>query len=359
MLRRMIKQVLRPNANTVPPKVAKLLKEYADKSVEFERVYDVRKQFMVTIDQPLVMVSQVQRSGGTLLSQLIDGHPELHAHPYELYIGYPDKFSYPNLDLSASPETWFQMLFERPSLKSFRNGYQKHPDSAEYDKKDVFPFLLLPNLQRELFLHAVSQATISSQRDVLNAYWTSYFNAWLDYQNLYGEKRYVAGFVPRVNVDESNMERFFRDYPEGRLISIIREPKGWYGSSHRKEPSLYATPEVTIPVWLESAHAIIRNKQLYGDKVFLTSFDTLLKDTHGVMRKVADWIGLTWDDILTTPTFQKMPIKANTAFKTTQYGVIDEPLRRAKDVEDADARYIDEQAMDVYQDVLKILDQRH
>lgn len=356
MLRRLINKAVPTALNPGAPESSDLLKEFADKTVEFERVYDVRKQFLVKIDQPLVMASQVQRSGGTLISQLVDGHPEIHAHPYELYIGYPEKFNYPDLDLSASPETWFEMLFEKPSLKSFRDGYQKHPDSAEYDKKDVFPFLLLPNLQRELFLYAVSQTTITSQRDVLNAYWTSYFNAWLDYQNLYGEKKIVAGFVPRVNIDAGNIERFFRDYPDGKLISIIREPKGWYASSHRKGPQNYATPQVSIPIWLDSARGMIRNKQLYGDKVFVTSFDTLLKDTPGVMRTVADWVGLTWDDILTVPTFQKMPIKANTAFKTTQYGVIDEPLTRARDVSDDDARYIDEHAIDVYHDVLKIVD---
>lgn len=356
MLRRLTNQVLKTGSKTPSTEASALLQEFTEKSVEFERVYNVRKQFLVNIAQPLAMVSQVQRSGGTLLSQLVDGHPEIHAHPYELYIGYPDKFSYPDLDLSASPETWFEMLFEKPSLKSFRDGYQKHPDSAEYDKKDVFPFLLLPNLQRELFLYAVSQNTISSQRDVLNAYWTSYFNAWLDYQNLYGEKRIVAGFVPRVNIDAGNMERFFRDYPDGKLISIIRDPKGWYGSSHKKGPQNYSTPQVSIPIWLDSARAMIRNKQNYGDKVFLISFDALLKDTAGHMRKLADWIGLTWDDILTVPTFQKMPIKANTAFKTTQYGVIDEPLRRAKDVSEEDARYIDQEAADVYQDVLRMID---
>jgi hypothetical protein len=359
-LRRLAKQVLKPDprpaAKPETDNTPVYLKEYAEKSVEFERVYDMRKQFMVKVDQPLVMVSQVQRSGGTLMSQLFDGHPEVHAHPYELYIGYPEKYNYPNLDLSLPPEQWYELLYEKPSIKSFRDGYQKHPDSATYDKEDVFPFLLLPNLQYELFLHAVSQTEIKSQRDVLDCYWTSYFNAWLDYQNLYGEKKVVAGFVPRVNIDAGNVSRFFRDYPEGKLISVIRDPKGWYGSSHKKGPQNYATPQVSIPIWIDSAQAMIRNKQQYGDRVFLISFDTLLKDTPGVMRKLSDWIGLTWDDILTEPTFQRMPIKANTAFSTTQYGVIDAPLKRDKDVSEADAKYIDEQAADLYRQVLALVD---
>lgn len=361
-MRRIARQLLKPTADSTPSNAAAardvpdILKEFADKSAEFERVYAMRKQFVTAVHQPLVMVSQVQRSGGTLMSQLFDGHPQVHAHPHELYIGYPEKYNYPDLDLSAAAETWYELLFEKPALKSFRDGYQKHPDSAEYDKADVFPFLLLPNLQRELFLHLVAQTPINTQRDVLNAYWTSYFNAWLDYQGLYGEKKVIAGFVPRVNIDAGNISRFFRDYPDGKLISVIREPKGWYGSSHRKGPQNYPDPQTSMPVWIDSAQAMIRNKQAYSDQVYLLSFDTLLKDTEGVMRKLAAWIGLTWDDILTEPTFQRMPIKANTAFATTQYGVIDAPLKREKDVSPEDTAYIDAHAADLYQQVLELVE---
>jgi hypothetical protein len=333
-----------------------LLREYEDKSLEFERVYQMRKDYIVPVNQTLILVSQVQRSGGSLMSQLFDGHPEIHAHPAELYIGYPEKQDFPNLDLSASPETWFELLYEEPSLKNFRNGYKKFPDSAQYDKPDIFPFLLLPNLQRELFLHAVKGATIKTQRDIIDCYMTSYFNAWLDYQGLYQPKKFITAFVPRLSMVSDSMERYFRDYPEGRLISVIREPKGWYGSSHRQRPHVYPTAESSIPFWMESARAMIANKTRYGDKVFLLAFDALLKDTEGTMRKLAAWMGLTWDAILTEPTFQRMPIKANTAFSANTYGVIDAPLKREKDVDPADAAYIDSQAADLYQQVLGLVD---
>jgi hypothetical protein len=44
------------------------------------------------ITVPLALISQIQRSGGSLLSQLFDGHPEIYAHPDELKIGYPEKY---------------------------------------------------------------------------------------------------------------------------------------------------------------------------------------------------------------------------------------------------------------------------
>jgi hypothetical protein len=137
-----VKQILtEPDGAGAPPpaEAPDYLKEFADRAVEFERVYAMRKTYAVPVDQPLVLVSQVQRSGGTLMSQLFDGHPQCFAHPHELYIGKPEKWDYPDLNLTASPETWIEQLYEKPTLKHFRSGYQKFPDSAQYDKEDVFP----------------------------------------------------------------------------------------------------------------------------------------------------------------------------------------------------------------------------
>jgi hypothetical protein len=37
------------------------------------------------IDAPLFLVSQIPRSGGSMLAQLFDGHPQVYAHPAEIH----------------------------------------------------------------------------------------------------------------------------------------------------------------------------------------------------------------------------------------------------------------------------------
>jgi hypothetical protein len=54
-----------------------------------------------------VLISQIQRSGESLLSQLLDGHPELDAHPHELKIGYPNKYTWSKLNLNDDPKNWY------------------------------------------------------------------------------------------------------------------------------------------------------------------------------------------------------------------------------------------------------------
>ena len=91
--------------------------ERLDELEEYRELFRVRLEHVVGVREPLVLVSQIQRSGGTLLSQLFDGHPECHAHPHELKIGSPRKFNWP-LDLTR-PERCFETLFEKRSVEYF------------------------------------------------------------------------------------------------------------------------------------------------------------------------------------------------------------------------------------------------
>ena len=77
------------------------------------------------VTAPLALISQVQRSGGSLLRQLFDGHPELHAHPPELKIGYPNKYTWPKLNLNEKPNRWLEILFEHSVLNHSSRGYKK------------------------------------------------------------------------------------------------------------------------------------------------------------------------------------------------------------------------------------------
>ena len=76
--------------------------EFRESKIHLEVLYQGCVEHIRPVTCPLVLISQVQRSGGTLLSQLLDGHPELHAHPHELKIGYPTKYTWPRIDLGAN-----------------------------------------------------------------------------------------------------------------------------------------------------------------------------------------------------------------------------------------------------------------
>jgi hypothetical protein len=300
------------------------------------------------VTAPLALISQIQRSGGTLLSQLFDGHPEIHAHPHELKIGYPKKYHWPQIDLNKSPRQWFNILFETSVIRHFREGYQK-----ERNADVTFPFIFMPALQKRIFMHTLDAIDPITLRDIFNAYMTSYFHAWLNNHNIQGPKKYVTAFTPRLSMSQKNMASFFEIYPDGRLISIIRDPKNWYPSALRHDKKIkkdkYTDIHGAMNQWKTCALATLANKEKYGDQVCIIKFEDLVSKTESVMRHLAEFLDLQFDSILLSPTFNKTPIQANTSFQQEKSAIMDGTLNRHKTLTQKQFNTIQANTKEVYQ----------
>jgi len=186
-----------------------LVGEFKGSKSQLKNMCEVCSNYIFPVTSPLALISQVQRSGGSLLSQLFDGHPELHAHPHELKIGYPKKHIWPKIDLHENPQRWLEILFEDKVIEHSKGGYKK-----ERKQDEVFPFIFMPSVQSRIFLKYLSSVESKTLRDVFDAYMTSYFDAWLNNQNSVGEKKFVTAFTPRLAMMQDSMKSFFEVYPD-------------------------------------------------------------------------------------------------------------------------------------------------
>jgi len=312
--------------------------------------YDSWLEHIQPVSVPLALISQIQRSGGSMLSQLFDGHPQVHAHPHELKFGYPKKYIWPPIDLANRPDRWFEILFEDIVVRHFRYGYKK---MEKY--KDTFLFIFLPSLQKKLFLRYLESIDKINLRDVFDAYMTSYFGAWVNNQNRLGDKKFVTAFTPRLAFMETNMASFFKIYPDGRLISVVRDPKNWFPSAKRHQLHKYGDITNALDQWNESTRSMVRNKKVYGDRVCIITFDDLVQRTESVMRYLADFLKIRFDDILLTPTFSKIPIKPNTSFKLENPGIMISALERYKTLSREELDIIEAMTGDAYSQVLSMV----
>jgi hypothetical protein len=196
--------------------------------------------------------------------------------------------------------------------------------------KDTFLFIFLPSLQKKLFLRYLESLDKINLRDVFDAYMTSYFGAWVNNQNRLGDKKFVTAFTPRLAFMETNMASFLKIYPDGRLISVVRDPKNWFPSANRHLVDKYGDITKALNQWNESALSMVRNKKTYGDRVCIITFEDLVQRTESVMRYLADFLTIRFDDILLTPTFNKIPTKPNTSFKLEDPGIMTSALERYK-----------------------------
>jgi hypothetical protein len=307
---------------------------------------------LVSVTSPIALISQIQRSGGSLLSQLFDFHPQLHAHPHELKIGYPKKYIWPDINLKQSPNRWFSILFEESVIRHLQEGYKKEPTSDT-----TFPFIFAPYVQKKIFYDFLKKLDLIQLRDIFNTYMTSYFGAWLNNKNYKGDKKYITGFTPRLSETKANMEKFFSIYPDGRLISIIRNPKNWFPSALRHNQKIkkdkYSDIYIALDQWKQNSEAVIRNKAQFEEKVCLIRFEDLIQKTEGVMKYLSQFLEIEYNQILLTPTFNGTPIGANTSFDDDKEGIISNTVERHKTLSSRENEIIEQETGDLYHKVLE------
>ena len=328
-----------------------LVGEFKGYTSQMNSLDDICSTNVFPVTSPLVLISQIQRSGGTLLSQLFDGHPEIHAHPHELKLGYPKKHMWPKIDLNEHPQRWLEILFEDKVIDHSKDGYKK-----ERKHDEAFTFIFIPAVQRRIFLNYLDSIEPKTLRDVFDAYMTSYFGAWINNQNTSGNKKFITAFTARLAMNMDNMGSFFEIYPDGRLISVVRDPKNWFPSAVRHDPLKYGDIRSALGLWRENTQAMIQNKDKFGERVCILRFEDLVSNTALVMRHLADFLGISFDEILLRPTFNKFPIKANTSFTRGEAGILDSTLRRYKTLRDQELKLINEMTEEEYRKILDIID---
>lgn len=324
-------------------------------SARLDRLCEMRRGDIVPVKEPMLLVTQAPRSGGTLLSQLFDGHPQCHAHPFELAIGRPDKSHWPSLDLSRDSAALYRDLREKVAIRAFLTGYRKRGKCRE-NKPDIFPFLLLPELQEAIFEDQLPEPG-RTQREALDAYLTSYFNAWLDYQSLRaGPKRWVTAFVPRLLTRADSLARFFADYPQGRIVTIVRDPRTWFVSARLHNQRVYGELDRAIEVWRESALASLAARDRHGARVIVLSYEDIVTRSRETLWSLADAVGIERSEALLTPTFNGRPIRANSSFAVgTSYGILAEAARRHEDIlTPAESTRIERQTRELHEAALAV-----
>jgi hypothetical protein len=271
------------------------------------------------IRTPLVLISQISRSGGTWLSQLFDHHPQVWAHPLELRFGQSRKSDWPELPSGADAEDAWETLRYAKAEEAFGSGtYAKGND-------DTHPMLFDADAQHALFLRLGEIWKPTTDREWFDLYFTSFFNAWLDHQRRYGAKKYLAGFASMLALEPESMRRFRQVYPDGWLVSILREPLGWYASVKQRAETdekskrsakkrLYGGFDEVEAAYLDNIKAFHANRALFGEGFVELDYEALAADTEATVRALADSIGLDWHPTLTRQTFNGMSIRPNTSF---------------------------------------------
>ncbi|MGF1452190.1 MAG: sulfotransferase [Opitutales bacterium] len=309
---------------------------------------NVRKPLTYTVDcdLPLIYVSEPPRSGGTLLRSLLDGHPACHVFPHEISWeknGFRWASGFP---AGASPRAIFARLRDQWTDHFFVNGIDR-----------LYPFYFNRSLQRKVFLERTSREGFpGTVRAYLGAYLTSFFNAWVDYQNLYKpDRQYVCAFCPwPVETTPEQVESFFKVYPDGYRLQVLRHPMGWWASFRNfhlaaNEPQRKVA-EHFPERWKRAAEIGLQMAERYPDRYLILSFDDLVRNPEASLQALCKRLELPFADSLRTPSINEIPKRSNSSYSEGTYGFDPEVLERWRSVLSAEEiSEVDALSKDLYE----------
>jgi hypothetical protein len=296
--------------------------------------------------------------------RLFDGHPECHSFPHE-HGGGLGKLGEGLPAGASAKEAWGKL--HDPALSGwFKKGYPITQRKNSDEKARIrMRLLVAPGLQKRIFMESYPEEF--DERAAYGAYNTSYFNAWIDNQNLYGPaKKWVVFFQPRAvlsNAGSRYMDRFSALYPEGRIISIVREPQSWFASAQgwavkeiqKNRDSRAGKPSVVsaMDAWTSGVSELLQIRNENPELMAIVQFSDLLGDTPGMMGALTEWLGIGTAPRCLFPTFNGLPVVPNTSFKIESTGVVKDPLKRAEGLAEPDRQQIERLTGDLMDQVAK------
>jgi hypothetical protein len=254
------------------------------------------------VNCPLVLISQIQRSGGTLLSQLFDGSKKNISYPSELTLTNPKQ------DLEK-PKNYY--CYKNHQLRyNAESGKYNKQSSVAWDETYDFKF----NLAKQKAIFDMFSAV--DERDNMNSYFTSFYNSFdnfylssADLKNI----NFIFAFIPRLIMSLVSVRYFFSIYPDGYILSVIRNPKSWLASAVKHSPS-YADTNKALELWYEStSNAITLDSKYNNCKLII--FENLVSNTEQEIIRVCNFLDIDFEDIYLTPTFNSKPILSDSSFK--------------------------------------------
>jgi hypothetical protein len=250
----------------------------------------------------LIQISAWNDSGGGLLHRLFDGHPGLNVWPFELLLG-SDAGRW-----DAFTPDWFHGRYRWPRLEAplaRGDGGAAFDAISDLELKSVltdpargkhagFPVAVsLAEWRRD----TVAQWQASgdkSQRSFLVAY----LSAFLRLRGLDPDARPLLGHCPVAVLDA---EELFADFPDARLLHVVRNPLSGFHAMRSRHPAL--EPRRYAEKWslVNMAAALWLGKR--PERLSIVALNALISDRRAAMERMCGWLGLPFDELALTPSW--------------------------------------------------------
>jgi len=258
-----------------------------------------------------VMVSAGFEHGGNVTHRHLDGHPDLLVYPFESQLGNRNfndflasvervQYRYPEFPEGLRPAELYEQMIDE-EMKTFlrkRNGSKFKDANLELLEAD----------RQAAFAQLLGSADFHPRAKVIEAFFRATFMAWKNYYTTPREDMAYVGYSPAIGIDA---DRIVRDFPDARILHIVRNPLSAYRDTKRRPfPQPLSKYLITWNIYHSTVEMYAR---MHPDNVRIFRYEDLVADKENFMRDVAAFIGVSYAETMLYPSWNGVEIKDNIA----------------------------------------------
>jgi hypothetical protein len=236
----------------------------------------------------------MRRSGGTLLANLFDGHPDCSVLPFEDW--------HTRRKARFFPHHNFLFPVLTPGWKLFVCGFR----NASYRRKleQWQPGADLAGYERELRACAARATSVSRfYRDSCELYFRFFHGCAL-------RAKLVNHCADLCTLAPWQLRRIFGSY---RMILSVRDPRAVFWSMLHLEHGRFS--ERSLPTFCADWERSVKRYYLGDPSVLSLRFEDLVAEPKATMESLSQGLGIPFSDVLLEPTRQERAAEANTSFE--------------------------------------------
>jgi hypothetical protein len=228
-------------------------------------------------------------NGGNTTHRMLDGHPELHVYPFESQLGtscvsdfltslVPFKYRYPEFPMHGDLINDYELFFDEEMKTRLRvPGRSKFKD-AQMDINEAD--------RRSDFL-AFMEGKERTRANLVDAFFHASFSSWKNLSRTGKEKAYV-GYSPVIGLDG---EKMVKDFPNGHVIHVVRNP--WSGYADTKKRPFPLSLQRYAWTWNFMQEMALTYAERFPKNFHVIRFEDLVADTKKTMNGLCKKLGLS------------------------------------------------------------------
>jgi hypothetical protein len=261
------------------------------------------------ISKNLLYITGLERTGGSLMARLLEGHPEVASYPFEFRYG-GNRNDFPVCDGNTNFYDFLKthMLIDRFEL--FFNG------KLEKGKNQIDDFKSL--CDKEYFFTGIKKCQLKEIEpfEGINVVSKLFFNSMKNNTMEWDKVKYIAWHASKP-ISESITNLVEKD--DMKFIHMVRLPFDIISSNlNRKEARYRLTtkPEIAACLWTYSLLSALLYMQNQPKNNLIVRYEDLVRNTDDTCKKISAFLGITDDPILRVPNYLGQNWRGNSSFNS-------------------------------------------